>query len=159
MGPPRRFLEAKCCTEICAHSEQVTPFRADPGREMTHGSTDLLLSCRGAKPGDLLFAYSATALNRNATLPLSLRLPGAPYLARFSRDVGYHGSFPEPSLAVIKLEGRRGGIPHLAKNERDMGHPAIVGRDREEGVEFPNPFHAICSSRAKPRDPRSTNSS
>jgi len=40
--------------------------------------------------------------------------------------VGYHGSFPEPSLAVIKLEGRRGGIPHLAKNERDMGHPAIV---------------------------------
>jgi hypothetical protein len=59
--------------------------------------------------------------------------------------VGYHGSFPEPSLAVIKLEGRRGGIPHLAKNERDMGHPAIVGRDREEGVELPNPFHAICS--------------
>jgi len=46
---------------------------------------------------------------------------------------------------VIKLEGRRGGIPHLAKNERDMGHPAIVGRDREEGVELPNPFHAICS--------------
>jgi len=48
------------------------------------------------------------------------------YLARFSRDVGYHGSLPEPSLGVIKLEGRRGGIPHLAKNERDMGHPAIV---------------------------------
>jgi len=59
------------------------------------------------------------------------QLPGAPYLARFLRDVGYHGSFPEPSPAVIKLEGRRGGIPHLAKNERDMGHPAtVVGTEK-----------------------------
>jgi len=44
-----------------------------------------------------------------------------------------HVSFPEPSLAVIKLEGRRGGIPNLAKNERDMGHPAIVVGTQERG--------------------------
>jgi len=67
------------------------------------------------------------------------------YLARFSRDVGYHGSFPEPSLAMIKLEGRRGGIRHLAKNELDMGHPAIVVGTEKRGLSSPNPFHAICS--------------
>jgi hypothetical protein len=48
--------------------------------------------------------------------------------------VGYHGSFPEPSLAVIKREGRRGAIPHLAKNERDMGHPAIVVGTEKRGL-------------------------
>jgi hypothetical protein len=72
----------------------------------------------------------------------ALSLPqilGAPHLARFSRDVGYHS----PIFVTFKLLGAlsfgfilRGaaveirGIPYLAKNERDMGHPELVCRDR-----------------------------
>jgi hypothetical protein len=46
------------------------------------------------------------------------RIPGAPYLARFSRDVGYHfappASFPPHWQRTLRF-----AFPHLAKNERD----------------------------------------
>src|SRR5271165_3335223 len=47
--------------------------------------------------------------------------PGAPYLARFSRDVGFHCT-----ATGIRPGGKgatNGRPPHLAKNQRDMGHP------------------------------------
>jgi hypothetical protein len=54
------------------------------------------------------------------------QLPGAPYLARFSRDVGYRRASPLALSPQATVQGKTRGIPHLAKNERDMGHPAIV---------------------------------
>ena len=46
---------------------------------------------------------------------------GAPYLARFSRDVGSTGLHLE--LLKQKTANRAQRLPHLAKNARDMGHP------------------------------------
>jgi hypothetical protein len=59
------------------------------------------------------------------------------YLARFSRDMGYHSRI----FVIFKLldalsfgfilrerEVEVRGIPHLAKNERDMGHPELACR-------------------------------
>jgi hypothetical protein len=43
--------------------------------------------------------------------------PGAPYLARFSRDVG--GDRWSPFLNLQGYRSECSGIPHLAKNERD----------------------------------------
>src|ERR1700722_11845076 len=59
---------------------------------------------------------------------------GAPYLARFSRDVGYNCSRPECFRAqqTNKVEVR--GTPHLAKYERDVGHPLIRGQDGPAGT-------------------------
>ena len=53
------------------------------------------------------------------------QLPGAPYLARFSRDVGYRRASPLALPTQATVQGKTRGIPHLAKNERDMGHPAF----------------------------------
>src|SRR5271168_4452102 len=50
-------------------------------------------------------------------------MPGAPYLARFWRDVGFHGSHPETPHTQSTVRGRHSSVPHLAKNERDVGHP------------------------------------
>jgi hypothetical protein len=49
---------------------------------------------------------------------------GAPYLARFSRDVGLTNVDLKLLIDCEESRGESGGIPHLAKNERDMGHPA-----------------------------------
>src|SRR6204780_5210828 len=43
---------------------------------------------------------------------------GAPYLARFSRDVGYTAA-DLPSFSPSKVAGRGLRLPHLAKNVRD----------------------------------------
>src|SRR5580704_16861679 len=61
-------------------------------------------------------------------LRLGTRPTGAPYLARFSRDVGFHE--PKPALPVEQKNFAvwRSGIPHLAKNERDMGTQANATR-------------------------------
>jgi hypothetical protein len=63
--------------------------------------------------------------NSVRTLVPTLRT-GAPYLARFSRDVGYHCSFPLTLDSSETLSGQHRGIPYLAKNERDMGHPSFA---------------------------------
>ncbi len=66
---------------------------------------------------------------------MASRIPGAPHLARFSRDVGYHCGRGAASKDRWDPEGFRvqsRGIPHLAKNERDVGHPgSVVGRDSQ----------------------------
>src|ERR1700733_1904631 len=51
---------------------------------------------------------------------------GAPHLARFSRDVGYHGA----GFANFETSNQNCGIPHLAKNERDVGHPSVPLREK-----------------------------
>ena len=56
----------------------------------------------------------------------SLAKAGCPHLARFSRDVGYHGALPLTLDSPMHLAVNIGGIPHLAKNQRDVGHPALV---------------------------------
>ena len=63
------------------------------------------------------------------------QLSGISLVFREMRDTT--GLSVKPSLAVIKLEGRRGGIPHLAKNERDMGYPAIVVGTEKRGLGGP----------------------
>ena len=47
---------------------------------------------------------------------------GAPYLARFSRDVGDHGPSPA-SLSLYLQKTSRFASPHLAKNEPRYGAP------------------------------------
>jgi hypothetical protein len=65
-------------------------------------------------------------------------MPGAPHLARFSRDVGYRCAQPETHWAGYRhLRCGFGGIPHLAKNERDVGHPVSVVRTSQEVVRTP----------------------
>jgi hypothetical protein len=54
------------------------------------------------------------------------RKSGAPHLARFLLDVGYHGAHPATPGPITPQDKIR-GIPHLAKNERDVGHPTFVG--------------------------------
>ena len=54
------------------------------------------------------------------------RRPGAPHLARFSRDVGYSQMSTVSAPDESRAKGRSSGIPHLAKNVRDVGHPAFV---------------------------------
>src|ERR1700722_1524045 len=58
---------------------------------------------------------------------------GAPYLARFSRDVGDPESPRNVSIWLQSTQVESSGIPHLAKNERDVGHPTLCGWDRPRG--------------------------
>ena len=51
---------------------------------------------------------------------------GAPHLARFLRDVGYHGCQPTGFSIPMAENVKVRGIPHLAKNERDVGHPGSI---------------------------------
>jgi hypothetical protein len=51
---------------------------------------------------------------------------GAPYLARFSRDMGYRKPYRSLPLVGKNLPVERCSIPYLAKNERDMGHPSVI---------------------------------
>jgi hypothetical protein len=46
--------------------------------------------------------------------------PGAPYLARFLRDVG--GDRWSPLYHLDGDQSQGSSIPHLAKNEGDVGH-------------------------------------
>src|ERR1700677_2616994 len=82
---------------------------------------------------------------------------GAPYLARFSRDVGFHCPIlatlgPSLLLQVSISSWRRTvkvrGIPHLAKNERDVGHPSSIYSIRSQGysIKFPT-IYSIRSPR------------
>ncbi len=55
---------------------------------------------------------------------------GAPYLARFSRDVGDQGAQPPFLMRCRQQTSKVRGIAHLAKNERDMGHLLVRGEAR-----------------------------
>ncbi len=67
--------------------------------------------------------HSYRRMSRKGVKNLALlRTLGAPYLARFSRDVGFYCT-----ATGIRPGGKgatNGRPPHLAKNVRDMGHPA-----------------------------------
>jgi hypothetical protein len=123
----------------CSHSgwQQILggPFKPLFGLSGVSGSlpaTNLhvrkkFILCHLDRSGEICGFPPSRFLSRSVTSQSSCSAPllcpttscRVPHISRSLRDVGYHGSLPEPSLAVIKLEGRRGGIPHLAKNERD----------------------------------------
>jgi hypothetical protein len=55
---------------------------------------------------------------------------GAPHLARFSRDVGFHRSHPETLHTQSTVQGQHSSVPHLAKNERDAPKFLYAALDR-----------------------------
>ncbi len=74
------------------------------------------------KANQIITIREGDGMVKPRSLKSSSLQPGAPHLARFSRDVGYHGTFPRLS-AQPKIAGRHRGIAHLAECERDIGHP------------------------------------
>ena len=76
--------------------------------------------------------------------------PGAPYLARFSRDVGYHRCCPQSASHESRVRGIMQWYPTSRENERDMGHPAFV---REPGPSS----HYIFGSARPQVTPRNRN--
>ena len=105
----------------------------------THNFWRLMVLVFGLNGFAQLYCTSSLSPDTGPPLPASLiaeglrlfvsRLhkPGAPHLAGFSRDVGFHGTI----LALahgFKASGgypiRIADIPHLAKNQRDVPHGA-----------------------------------
>jgi hypothetical protein len=64
------------------------------------------------------------------------QIPGAPYLACFSRDMGFRSLSSAACwvpMRVMESKIEVCGIPHLAKNKQDMGHPGFVGKAGFDG--------------------------
>jgi hypothetical protein len=61
----------------------------------------------------------------------SPRTRAVPYLAGFSRDMGFHGVNPMTFPRNQRSRRETRGIPHLAKNQRDMGHPEVRVRAKK----------------------------
>src|ERR1700722_590687 len=56
--------------------------------------------------------------------------PGAPYLARFSRDVGYHCSFPLTLDSSDALSGQPRWNPTSREKRARYGAPGLCGGTR-----------------------------
>ncbi len=124
---------SRCSTTLCFSAEPMRRGSIPPSTRRFRSSLTLQ-SGSGVVPDFWCVSVCERTTLTNPFHRWLLLVPsartGGPYLARFSRDVGFHCSYPLTADSSDALYGRHRRNPYLAKNERDMGHPSLV-REQE----------------------------
>src|ERR1700679_1877920 len=75
----------------------------------------------------LIICYMGLRENRRSLHPVPPQRTGAPHLARFSRDVGFHWSFPLTVDSPDALGGQHPWYPTSREKQARCGAPVLCG--------------------------------